>query len=87
MPKRPDLPAPEPPEEPSLVDDPDADVEVVTLMPFVVSGPQFVHDTPPGEVLDLDPDDPQTQRNVDIGHVTPAELWQSAATENQQESE
>jgi hypothetical protein len=41
-------------------------------MKYTVSeeGP-MVHEKPPGEVLDLDPEDPQTERLLERGQISP----------------
>ena len=54
------------------------------LTSYVVSGPQHVHDMPPGGTVDLRADDPHTRFLVETGHLTPADSWHPAATEQEE---
>lgn len=42
--------------------------------PYLVTGPQRVSETPPGEVVHLDPEAAQTQRLIERGQIEPVDI-------------
>lgn len=62
-----DVPEPEPtPEEPP------PPPLAAGLARYVVNGSHAVDGVPPGRVVDLDPDEPRTERLSEQGHIVPA---------------
>ncbi len=51
----------------------DAAPPPVEPIPYLVTGSQRVHETPPGEVVHLDPEAPQTLRLIERGQIQPVD--------------